>query len=243
MLEKIIRQEWFEGLLDFVFPPLCLGCGEFHDDKSQICTVCLSQIEAYEYPLCLNCQAFISKGINCPVCSEESVILFAYANYQPPLKEIIHQFKFKGITSPAKTLAELTYKKFDNLLGEIKVDALIPIPLHPFRKNSRGYNQAELFANELSKFMEIPVETDILIRIKRGKDQARLPLKQRIANIKNVFGADSTAPNIKNVILVDDVVTTGATVLEAKRVLNVSGREVVGIISIAHGLFYDQAGS
>jgi len=237
MLEKITGQEWFAGLLDFVFPPLCLGCGEYHDDKSQICTVCLGQIETYDYPLCLNCQAFISKGVKCPICLAESVALFAYANYQPPLKEIIHQFKFRGITSPAKTFANLTYEKFRDLLGEIKADAQLPIPLHPLRKNRRGYNQAELFAKELSKFMGIPVNSEILIRTKRGKEQARLPFKQRISNIKNAFIADPSQPSIKKVILVDDVVTSGATVLEAKRILHDSEREVVGVISIAHGLF------
>jgi ComF family protein len=237
MLEKISGQEWFAGLLDFVFPPLCLGCGEYHDDKSQICAVCLGQIEAYNYPLCLNCQAFVSNGVECPVCRAESVILFAYANYQPPLNEIIHQFKFKGITSPAHTFANLTYEKFKDLLCEIKADALLPIPLHQLRENRRGYNQAELYADELSKFMGIPVNSDILIRTKQGKEQARLPFQQRISNIKNVFAADPTERSIKSVILVDDVVTSGATVLEAKRVLKNSGREVAGIISIAHGLF------
>ncbi len=236
MLERITRQEWFAGLLDFVFPPLCLGCGEYYDDKSQICSICLGKVQTFDYPLCLNCRAFIPKGVECPVCKAESVLLFAYANYQPPLNDIIHQFKFRGITSPAETFARLTYEKFKDLLGEIKVEALIPIPLHRQRENRRGYNQAELFARGLSKLMGIPVNSELLTRIKRGKEQARLPFKQRISNIKNAFEVDPLQDGIRKVYLLDDVVTSGATVLEAKRVLKESNREVVGILSIAHGV-------
>jgi len=236
MLEKITGQEWFQGLLDFVFPPLCLGCGAYHEDKSQICSNCLGKIETFENPLCLNCQAFVPKGVVCPICLDRSTILFAYANYQPPLKEIIHQFKFRGITSPATTFARLAFEKFKDRFENLEADALVPIPLHPLRENRRGYNQAELMAKELSILMKLPVKTDVLQRTKRGREQARLPFRKRITNIKDAFAADIPNDGVRKVILVDDVVTSGATVLEAGNCLETADCKVVGIISIAHGL-------
>ncbi len=236
MLQKITGQEWFQGLLDFVFPPLCLGCGAYHEDKNQICPECLENIEKYEYPLCLNCQAFVPKGIICPICPDKSTILFAYANYQPPLIEIIHQFKFRGITSPAATFAQLVFEKFKVHFGKLDADALVPIPLHPIRENRRGYNQAELIAKELSTLMKLPVNTDILARTKRGHEQAMLPFRKRLTNIKNAFAADISKDGIRKVILVDDVVTSGATVLEAAKCLETADCRVVAIISLAHGL-------
>lgn len=236
MLEKLKNQDWFQGLLDFVFPPLCLGCGSYHEEENQICSKCLEDIEKFEYPLCLNCRAFVAKGIECPVCLTESMLLFAYANYLPPLKEIIHQFKFRGITSPAKTFAGLIFEKFGDRLTALDAGAIVPIPLFSGRENRRGYNQAELIAAKLAEKMNLPLESDILFRIKRGKEQARLTFKRRVTNIRNAFSTDITGDSPKSVILVDDVVTSGATVLEAACCLKDANCKVAGVVSIAHGL-------
>lgn len=236
MFQKIKNQEWFQGLLDFVFPPLCLGCGAYHEEPNQICQICLSKIEVFDQPLCLNCQAFVPKGVECPICLDKSAILFAYANYLPPLKDIIHQFKFRGITSPAGTFAPLIFEKFEDRLSGLEAHALVPIPLYPSRENRRGYNQAELIARELSGLLNLPVNTDIFWRTKRGREQARLPLKKRVANISHAFSADIPKDSKVKVILVDDVVTSGATVKEAARCLESAGYKVSGFISIAHGL-------
>ncbi len=236
MLQRFAGQEWFQGLLDFVFPPLCLGCGAYCEEKSQICPKCFENIESFEHPLCLNCRAFVPKGNVCPICPDKSTILFAYANYQPPLKDIIHQLKFRGITSPAATFARLAFENFKDRFENLEASALVPIPLHPLRENRRGYNQAELIARELSLLMNLPVNTKVLQRIKRGREQARLPFRKRITNVKNVFAAKIPAGGVRKVILVDDVVTSGATVLEAGQCLETAGCQVAGIISIAHGL-------
>lgn len=236
MFQRIKNQEWFQGLLDFVFPPLCLGCSAYHEDQNQICQSCLAAIEVFENPLCLSCQAFVPKGVVCPICLDKSAILFAYANYQPPLKEIIHQFKFRGITSPARTFAPLIFEKFKERLSHLDAQSLVPIPLYSSRENRRGYNQAELIARELSVLMNLPVNTEILWRTKRGREQARLPFKKRLANISGAFSADVAKDTISTVILVDDVVTSGATVMEASRCLETAGCNVTGIISIAHGI-------
>lgn len=236
MAGLLATQDWFAGLLDFVFPPICLGCGNFDESESQICNSCFGAIDTFEFPLCLNCQAFVPQEVNCPVCKDDSILLFAYANYKPPLKDIIIQFKFKGITSPAVTFADLICEKHAEKLKKLKADCLIPIPLHPARENHRGYNQAELIARRISSNTETATENDILERIIRGKPQARLNMEKRIKNVKGVFKAHQSDVHKKRIVLVDDVVTSGATVLEARKVLENADYKVVGIISIAHGV-------
>jgi ComF family protein len=236
MSSPIARQEWLEGLFDFFFPPICLGCGEFDESESQICPGCMQDIQPFEHPLCLNCQAFVPKDIACPVCQGDSVMLFAFADYKPPLKDIIIQFKFKGITSPASTFARLWHDKFGEKFEKLKADVLIPVPLHAMRENRRGFNQAELIADELSKITKIPVAIEKLHRVKRRRPQARLDFKHRLANIKGAFAIGPFDNVGERVVLVDDVVTSGATVLEARRVLEAAGAKVVGIISLAHGV-------
>jgi ComF family protein len=235
MLEKLTNQDWFQGLVDFVFPPLCLGCGAFHEESNQICSKCIEALEEFEHPLCLNCRAFVSGGGQCPVCLSDSLLLFAFADYKPPLIEIIHQFKFKGITSPAETFAGRIHEKFGKSLAALRCEALVPIPLFSWRQSRRGYNQAELIALQLAKKMNLPVNSNILSRIKRGSEQARLEFKRRATNVRNAFSGDSSV-GLRRVILVDDVVTTGATVLEASRTLQGVGCRTVGVVSIAHGI-------
>jgi len=236
MVEKLTSQEWFQGLLDFVFPPLCLGCGDYHDDNNQICERCFKKFDVFEYPLCLKCRVFIEEGIDCQICKKDSLVLFSYANYQPPLKDIIHQFKFKGITSPATTFAKLAFEKFQLKLESLNAGAIVPIPLHPSRERRRGYNQAELISNHLAELMSLPVGTELLFRTKKGREQARLPFEKRIENIKDAFSVDESNMRFEKVILVDDVVTSGATVLEATRVLEKAGVKVAAIVAISHGI-------
>ena len=232
----IAEQEWLKGFLDFFFPPLCLGCGIFYEGEDSICATCFQKIEEFDHPFCLNCDSIVPSDSQCPICIKNSALLYVFADYRPPLKEIIISFKFRGIISPAKTFALLIASKFEKQLAKLNAQAIVPIPLHAARKNHRGYNQAELLARELAGIINLELADNILYRHKRRRPQSRLRLEKRKANVAGVFAAVECKNDIKRIILVDDVVTSGATVLEAKKCLEKNGYTVAGIVAIAHGL-------
>jgi ComF family protein len=225
-----------KGLLDLAFPPLCVGCGEYCDKPIPVCSTCLSRIQAYEFPFCLNCSQMVGDLLECPRCGKDSFLLFAYGNYVDPLKQLIVHFKFQGVTSPAGLVARRLVDQFHEQIMPLDAHALVPIPLHPSREHARGYNQAELFAQELSPILDIPVDLQLLIRTKKRREQARLADHEREKNIAGVFETIADAEPGETLILVDDVVTGGHTVTEAKRELEKAGFLVPAVISMAHGL-------
>ena len=222
-------------LWDFVYPPLCLGCGEFYDGDHNVCERCHRKIHRFEDPTCLNCLSVLVGEPRCRICADLSLPLFALGDYTPPLKDIILQFKFKGITTPARLLAEMMWQQFGDRLMKLNPTALVPIPLHPGRESQRGYNQAVILSDQLATLMDVPVDKNLIFRVEKRKPQASLRLRQRMKNIKGVFEAIPADSSTHRLLLLDDVVTSGATVLEATRVLTDAGYEVAAIIAIAHG--------
>ena len=226
---------WLSVLWDFVYPPLCLGCGEFYDGEHNVCERCHTNIHRFEDPTCLNCLSVLVGEPRCVICDDLSLPLFALGDYTPPLKDIILQFKFKGITTPARLLAEMMWQQFGERLMKLNPTAIVPIPLHPGRESQRGYNQATVLADQLATLMDVPVDNNLIFRIEKRKPQASLRLRERIKNIKGVFEATPADSSKHRLLLLDDVVTSGATVLEATRMLTGAGYEVAAIIAIAHG--------
>ena len=227
---------WISDILEFVYPPLCAGCGQYVENGSIVCENCRDAIETFTRPFCLNCWQEVSSGKACPLCREQSSLLYAYGDYAGPLREVVIQFKFKGVTSVAAFLAEAISVRFGDSLRNLGADALVPIPLHSGREHVRGYNQARLLARELSRHLMLPVEDSLLSRVKRSRPQARLTEVKRRLNVRGVFFASEPPESVNRVILVDDVVTSGATVLEAKGELELAGYRVPAAVAAAHGL-------
>lgn len=245
MFEQLLKKEFIKSSLDFFFPPLCLGCGEFTEAEFEICPDCLRKIEPELFAYCLNCtdssnhadcSNHESKADEISDCCENSFPLYAYSQYLPPLKEIIIQFKFKGIIRPSQLLAQKTVENFKTVFENLEAEYLIPIPLYSIRENVRGYNQASIYAGYLSELLDIKVKEDVIIRSKKRSPQARLKVKDRLNNIKNVFQVIEKTTESVPIILVDDVVTSGSTLKEAKRVLTESGYNVIAAIAIAHAI-------
>jgi len=239
LTELVDRLPLLKGLLDFVFPPLCSGCGAYFEDPSGICSECLQAIDWYDDPFCLICGDFVPRGDTCIRCGENSFLLFPGGNYTDPLKRAIVNYKFHGATALADVIADRTIAQFGSRLGRLQPKLLLPIPLHPSREHQRGYNQAAVFAEALSNLLSLPVEMNVLFREQKKRPQARLRKSARAANVRGVFSVDTEAADeIRNerLLLIDDVVTSGETVREARRTLTSAGLSVVGVISMAHGL-------
>lgn len=228
-----------KGLLDFAFPPLCSGCGSFTENRGAVCEACLAAIDWFERPFCLTCTGFIETEKGCPACGGDSFPLYTAGNYTDPLKQIVVRYKFRGATAAAELLAGEITNRFAGWIGRLQPAHLVPIPLHPSREHVRGYNQATLFAVELGKLLDMAVDDNIIFRTAKRRPQAKLSQSQRAKNIRGVFAVAGEAASdyaSRRLILVDDVVTSGQTVLEARRTLEAGGFEVAAAIAMAHGL-------
>ena len=232
------RYQLLQGLLDFIFPPLCSGCGSYTEAPGGVCEGCLEAIDWFKEPFCLADVNFAA-GEEDPASGPKlSFPLFTGGNYTAPLKQIIINYKFRSATACIGLLAGRIVDQFSVKLCKFKPAMLVPIPLHPSREYRRGYNQATLFARELGRLLEMPVDEEILVRAKKRKPQARLREPERARNIRDVFSVSTgrTEESTLGVIIVDDVVTSGQTALEARKTLDRAGYTVVAAISIAHGL-------
>lgn len=242
-------------LLDLIFPRFCLGCQKELKSKqvSFICETCFDNIPLNGVE-CHICGLRNSKG-TCKNCRKKTHLngLFASGKYENAiLREAINKFKYNSIESLKKPLAELVikYLKKENLIDKFENSILTPIPLSWRRKLNRGFNQSELLAKELSQVLNCQV-INLLKRKKFNSPQAKIrDWKKRRENISGAFTINSNAlklspsyqlftryripgklGEVKRVVLVDDVSTSGATLEEAARVLKEAGfKEVYGLV-------------
>jgi ComF family protein len=225
------------GLIDFVYPPLCAGCREYTETRGGICDRCLARIDWWDKSILLTDIDFRTSS-DWDVKEPASFPLFAAGSYTGPLREIVVQYKFHGATSVVPVVAERIATQFGEEIQKLTPALLVPIPLHPSREYLRGYNQAEVLAKAVSPLVDMPVVDDFIFRVEKRRPQSRLSKSKRATNIRSVFAlsAELDSDLCRRVVLVDDVVTSGQTLFEARRTLQAGGFEVVGAIAIAHKL-------
>lgn len=207
--------------LDFLFPKKCVNCGRF---GSYICKVCFSKVEFVQNPVCPVCGRQAIGGKTHPGCRGRYKLdgLIAGIRYRGLVRKGIGKIKYRWVWDIAETFVDLMVEplwRFD-----MPVDfVLVPIPLHKKRKNWRGFNQAELICQILAKRFKVGWQ-DALVRVRETKTQVGLSKDARRENIKDAFNLNGNRDiKGKNLILVDDVFTTGATMAEACKVLKKAG--------------------
>lgn len=223
---------WLRPAIDFLFPPLCLGCGRFWEGPDEICDRCLISISELELPVCIACHRPIDEGCCCPGCGDEGLPLFAYGDYTGPLQDVIINFKFHSAQGVACLFGRLLAERFAHQIVMTGVDCLVPVPLHSSREYYRGYNQAELLGREIGKRIEIPCRTDLVQRVRKGKSQSSLSIERRAENVASAFQSIESDANGLKIVIVDDVVTSGATIMELKGTLEADGHRVVGVAAV-----------
>ncbi|MDO8659286.1 MAG: hypothetical protein Q7K54_01670 [Candidatus Parcubacteria bacterium] len=225
------------SILNIIFPVKCLVCGK---SGSDFCSDCLG---------------------DCPFAERETVkwIFPVYDYRHPPIKKALWLLKYNGKKRFAKIFAEILYEKIIEELSDLIMMEnftniiLIPIPLSKKRYRERGYNQAELICRELIKInnlrsadakaladkhgVDMKLEKDILIKIKETKHQARIGnRRERLLNIIGSFAIKNEKLSFSknNIILIDDITTTSATLNEARKVLKQNGAKKVIAFTVAH---------
>lgn len=193
------------------------------------CYVCKKEGET----ICDTCIKTFPKNIDILPQYINSVFSFKYEEIQ----KIIHAIKYyhrKDLIKPLATILADELKKTNNQLRITNNCVLIPIPMPTLRKYMRGYNQSELIAKEISKILSIPINTDLLVRCRNTKRQVKSFNKaERMKNQHNSFKVIGDVSNL-NIILVDDVTTTGATISEARKILMENNAAEVRAITVAH---------
>jgi len=227
---------------EFISPSICIGCGGNIDSASRfLCPGCRNTITGDnpgQGPVCPFCGRPDGAIGSCRLCSApEPLLLYFWGIYDGLLKECITQFKFGGMHVLGRELAAMSSDALLSRLRGSGYDLIIPVPLCKARRRAREFNQSEIIAGVLAETLGIEMNAGILIRSRSTSQQAKLAEPQRWENVKDAFAmAEDSDLSGKKILLVDDIVTTGATVFEACRPLKAAGARKIEIFSLAYAL-------
>lgn len=245
----LMHRLW-RGTLDVLFPPrpLCPACQRPRRGGRGLCPECLVRIPKVAPPLCDRCgrplrgdgPAADGLGDLCRAC-RWSPHMFSVARapgvYDGALREYIHRVKFGADRALGEALGEFLAGYALRARELWPFDAVVPVPLHPQRLMERGFNQAEVLARVVASHAGRPLMTGVLERTRPTSAQARLPVHSRRANVRGAFRVrEAERLAGKRLLLVDDVLTSGATAGEAARVLLRAGAARVNVLCLAVGV-------
>ena len=217
--------------LDLVFPPRCVGCRSF---GSFLCSHCLATTPRAQPPRCPVCW-MPGAGDVCGRCRSQP---FAFGAARCPFvydgaaREAVHALKYRGVSAVAEVMARAMAECLEEWAPQAA--ALVPVPLTGGRRRSRGYNQSEMLARELSRLSGLPVATGVLVRRRGAPPQARaVDEAARRANVADAFAVRQRDPLAGPLLLVDDVMTSGATLDACARTLRRAGHGPVYALTFA----------
>lgn len=203
-----------EKKLVFISENYCMKCGKPVEEGAEYCSDC--------------------EGKKTPFLYGRAALL-----YNSSMRESMVRFKYYGRREYAAFYGEMLYRCFGDWIRRTAPDAFIPVPVHKERYRRRGYNQAQLIAEELAKYCDVSVVTDYLVRTKNTLPQKELSDRERFANLCRAFSVrDSGAElykNLKCVIIIDDIYTTGSTVRACSQVLKEYGIREIFFLSVCIG--------
>jgi competence protein ComFC len=223
--------------LDLFFPPLCLSCSKrLKGNETVLCLTCLAKLEWLE-GVCSVCGNEI-KNKHCRYCSSQHIYfdkVRSLFHFNSVVQSLIHNLKYNETTIVSnflKSYFEIYLNSYDPFE---KIDLISPVPLHAVRKRARGYNQAELLSGKIAKILDTEHIPQLIKRKKYTKSQTQLNKAERDNNVESAFILNNKFDiSNKNILLVDDVFTTGSTVNSISKLLKENNCNKVFVLSIAH---------
>jgi ComF family protein len=245
-----------ESIFSVVFPSNCRICGDplLNISRLPVCAECLGALVPIQGRVCSICGERVLSSyaeadddglIRCPVCRRVKrpfAGAVAYGSYDGALRELVHLLKYEGVRPAAAVLGRLLAEAVTGLQPAFteKPVLMIPVPLYNGKRHQRGFNQAELIARHALKALKgspLEIRTDILLRTRETHSQIGLTSHQRRENLRGAFAvARAQEVTGREILLVDDVYTTGTTVTECAKVLRRAGADQVWVVTVARTL-------
>lgn len=226
-----IRLKFKQFLSKSLLRQSCLLCASRHENEHGICQPCFTALPWHKLPQCPQCglhtHAVGSICGNCLNSHPDFDATHTLFTYDYPVDRLLQHYKYNNSLQLGHTFAQLLYENKLKQLSDIdKIDLIIPMPMHPTRLKERGFNQALEIARILSKKMRIKLDYKLCKRSKHTPPQASLPLKERVKNINGAFKVmTDSASHFQNkrIAIVDDVMTTSASLNELAKTLKQAG--------------------
>jgi ComF family protein len=225
---------------DLFFPNGCIVCGKA-TTNANICPQCMYELNHIEPPFCTKCgKPFTSnKGIShiCYDCIKDKnkfIMSRAVFEYNGATVKLIHRFKFGDQVNLSSFFSDELIKLYNIHFAAQGINAILPVPLSIRRLKHRSYNQTQLLAKRLSEKLSLPIFTQVLEKAKETPPQSRLSAEKRHENVKDAYRVtNNLLLKGKKVLLIDDVITTGATVNACTKALMRAGIKQVYVMAIA----------
>ena len=228
-------------LLECIYPARCPLCHDIIRPRGALlCSTCKKDMKVLKEPRCKKCSKAIDtfEAEYCFDCAHTKHYFtegFAPFSYNRKMQQSMMYFNFRGRKEYGNFYAEVLGHTVAGAIKRWQPEVLIPVPLYKKKQRNRGYNQAEVIGRVLSQRFSIPIQTDLIERIRSTEAQKELSSKERRKNLKNAFRAAPKVGEYNSVLLVDDIYTTGSTVDAIARELKKNGVDQVFFITVCIG--------
>ena len=211
---------YVRAMIDLLLPRTCIVCGKkLNIHEKYLCLHCASDLPLTRFglmshnPMADKFNEAIQKELNDSWRQEAYAFASALFFYEDEsgYKHIPHQIKYQGNISAGRYFGRMLGRELQSAKWISDVDMIIPVPLHWKRRWSRGYNQAEIIAQGVAEELGVPMRTDILKRVRMTQTQTVLDVSEKSANVSGAFAVATPVPELKHILLIDDVFTTGST--------------------------------
>lgn len=226
--------------VNLLYPPRCPICDEVLAPGRQICLACRKKVVRMKEPVCKRCgkQLDDMRREYCLDCSrktqryQQGKAVFVY---QGAIRQSMYRFKYANRREYARFYAREAAELYRKWITGHNIEVIVPVPIYEKKQRRRGYNQAEVFARALGRELDIPVDAGLVRRVRNTTPQKELNDKERKANLKNAFQLSCNIVKYKQILLVDDIYTTGSTMDAVAEVLQSGENTRIYYICISIG--------
>jgi ComF family protein len=229
-IEKIIRY-LFKFLKDILFPPICVNCRRSIENQDNfLCSYCFDEIEINSSFYCPKCMSRLAEN---KCVHQTSYILACATRFQPPIPSLIYAFKYSKLEKIGNLLSAILITYLKILEIDLSKYVVTFVPLHPAKERVRGFNQSQILAETICNYFSCPKPIEVIKRVKNNPPQAKIrDYSKRVENVSECFEVNFPEKIAgKDIIIVDDVSTSGATLNEISMLLKRYGaRKIIGLV-------------